>query len=147
MIVGRKILMCAVIALALAASSWGDPPATVSVPVSGQYWEREAGGWLNYSGLITFTWKESPGTTGEWPVNAKLVAQAWCLNTGAGYTLIGFFSDVVKGAAGSTMLLFKELTALDGRGQPAFTAPASLAFSIPQETGAPSVVAIALGRR
>ncbi len=145
MIVGRKILICAFIALSLGVSSWGDTPAAVTVPVHGQYWEPGAGGWLNYSGLMTFTWTQN--AAGQWGMSGKFVGSAWCLNTGAGYTLYGYCADCVEGAPGEKLMLSKDLIALDGQGQPAFTTGVSLALTIPGAAGLPSVTVVALGSR
>ncbi len=130
-------------AMVIAAAAWGQSTTVVSVPVSGQYWERAAGGMLNYSGVVTFTWLQDGGPTGEWPVSGKFVGQAWCVNTGAGYSLYGVCTDCVKGAAGQTLSVKKSFIALDGRGQPAFENVINLAFSFPAKAGPPAVTVLA----
>ena len=52
-------------------------------PFGGEFYEPEAGGWLRYEGTLTYA--EQPGQ----PETVTLVASAWCVDTGAGYTLYG----------------------------------------------------------
>jgi hypothetical protein len=140
---GKRIVALVLGATLLAAACWGEAPRVVTVPISGRYYEAGAGGWLNYTGAVTFTWQTDGGTAGEWPASATLVAEAWCMNTGAGYTLYGLCTDCVKGITGDTLVMSKPILALDGRGRPAFQAQVSIALAIPSASEPPVVTAVA----
>jgi hypothetical protein len=141
----KMVVVCTLVLAA--AACWADGTNAVGIPVSGQYWEPAAGGWLNYGGLMTFTWSPAEAAGGGWPVSATFVGQAWCANTGAAYTLYGYCADCITGRPGESVQATKTFMAIDGRGQPSFTAPVSLAFVFPSSMSVPSVSTVAFGGR
>jgi hypothetical protein len=143
---GRIVVAVLVVAL-LAAACWADGTRVVAVPISGRYYEAAAGGWLNYTGTVTFTWQTDVGVAGEWPATATLVAEAWCMNTGAGYTLYGLCSECVKGFTGGSLVMSKSILALDGRGQPAFESQVNVSLALPDPSALPAVTAVAFGNK
>ncbi len=76
-------------------------------------------------------------------VRATLVAQAWCLNTGAGYTLYGLCTGCFKGDPGTTVDFSKQVPAIDGAGRPAFESPIQMMLSFTGAGAAPEVARLA----
>ncbi len=75
------------------------------------------------------------------------MAQAWCLNTGAGYTLYGLCSDCFKGDPGTTVNFSKQVLAIDGAGRPAFESPIQMMLSFTDASAAPEVARLAFVSR
>ena len=142
-----RLAVCVIALAAAAAAAWAQGANLLSIPVSGRYWEPAAGGWLNYGGIMTLTWSPAYSTNEGYPVSAKFVGQAWCMNTGAAYTLYGYCADCISGRPGESIEATKTVLAIDGQGQPAFSAPVTLAFAIPSPKSVPSVSVVAFGGR
>jgi hypothetical protein len=104
----------------LAAAAWAQQPASATVPISGQYYESGAGGWVHYAGTVTFDWAPvSDDGSGPF-VRVSMVAHAWCLDTGAGYTFYGISTDSVRGLDGSLQDMARPFVAVGADDRPAF---------------------------
>jgi hypothetical protein len=135
------------LAAALAASSWADSARLVTIPISGEYWEPAAGGMLVYSGTVTLEWLADGSGTDGWPVRATLVGQAWCKNTGAGYTLYGLTVDSLAGPQGAAAAVSQSMLAIGGNGRPAFNRDLSVSVTLGNSTIPPRVTQIAFAGR
>jgi hypothetical protein len=62
--------------VARAVACWAEATRTVTVPVSGEYYERATEGVLRNEGVLTLSWAMEPHAPGEWPASGTLVAQA-----------------------------------------------------------------------
>lgn len=142
----KRFLGVLLLGMVVAAWTRADTPLTVTVPVSGEYWEAAAEGMLVYSGAVTIEWIGGGGN-GQWPVRATLLGQAWCRNSGAGYTLYGLALDSLGGAPGSPAMLTLPMLAVGGNGMPAFDRNISLSVALGGPTSTPSVTEITFGGR
>ena len=136
-----KGVLVVLVLFAAAASGWAQAVQTVVVPISGEYYDGAAGGILVYGGTVTLTWSTS--SPEGWPMKGTVVATAYSKNTGASYTLYGYCTDCLTGAAGTTMDLDEQVLAIESGSVPAFQTRIRLSLAMPNAALPPAVQTIA----
>jgi hypothetical protein len=127
----KIVLFILVLAVLAGASVWAQSRQTMVVPISGEYWDRAAQGYLVYDGTIALAWASSDQSG---PVSGSLVATAWSKNTGAGYTLYGLYPDIFAGATGSVDEIARAVLAIGGGARPEFETTLNVKLAqLPQE--------------
>ena len=67
---------------------WSVGPFCLTIPVYGEYHDSSLGGTVRYNGTVRLTFRQpDPGAAGLVYDRSTVIAQAWCLNNGAGYTI------------------------------------------------------------
>jgi hypothetical protein len=127
----RIILFILVLAVLAGASGWAQSNQSAVVPISGEYWDNAAGGYLVYGGTIALSWTSSDQGA---PVCGSLAATAWSKNTGASYTLYGWYPDIFAGATGSVAEIARSVLAIGSGSRPEFATTIGVKLAqLPQE--------------